>query len=427
MRLSILTILLLTAACCMAQQTPAKTETVPPITIEPLNDHLYVITLMGGAEFNQPDFETKLVASVGDDGILLVDAGFAATGEELRDSLKTLGNGKLKMIINTHYHGDHTFGNRFFKPDVPILAHSTVLDRLSGDYFNLPGPPNPNRPTVGFDDSLVIHFNGEEIHVVHTPNCHSDGDVYVYFTGSKVVAAGDLLFPDGIPYVDQDSGAKVANYIAQVKRFIDDFPDDVMFIGTHGRACGKDDLRKYHGMLTETMRLVAEGVDAGKTADQMTADSVLIDFKDWADKFGTTSLAFWTGTIVRELTPGSGWGPSICEPLTAVLVNGTGVDAIAEYQRLKETDPDGYDFREAHLNMLGYQLMMRDRIGDAEPIFKMNMKMFPESFNVYDSYGEVLMNLGDTAQSITYYERSLELNPDNANAVTMLDKLRPGP
>jgi tetratricopeptide (TPR) repeat protein len=183
-------------------------------------------------------------------------------------------------------------------------------------------------------------------------------------------------------------------------------------------------MREYLHMLTETTRLVTEAAKAGKTADEITADSVLIDFKKWVGGYLTGTFAFWTRTIVREVVPGTGWGPSICEPLTAILVDGTVSDAVAEYRRLKKTQPDAFDFREAHLNMLGYQLMMRDRADDAMEIFKLNMEMFPESFNVYDSYGEILLAKGDTAQSIVNYEKSVELNPDNANAVTILEKLR---
>ncbi len=421
----ILVLVFFACACCWAQSESGSTKTDTTITISPLNDHLYMITCIGGEEFNLPQYGTNLIASVGPDGILLVDAAFTTTGEALRDTLKTLGNGNLKMVINTHYHGDHTFGNRFLKDHALLLGHVSIINRTSGNYFYLAGPPSPNQPTVGFDDSLVIVFNGEEIHVVHTPNCHSDGDAYVYFVGSNVVAAGDLFFSDELPYVDLPGRGTVAGYHAQIKRFIEDFPDDAVFVASHGRSYTKEDLGDYDEMLTGTVDAVRQAVAEGKALEELNGEVVLADWAEWNGSFATTTLQAWMQTVYTELTGGAERKTSVCEPLTETLVEGTVREAAAEYQRLKATQADAYDFGEAHLNMLGYQLLMRGRIEDAVGIFRLNIDAFPTSFNVYDSYAEALATRGDTAQAIINYEKSLELNPDNTNAVDMLEKLRP--
>lgn len=395
------------------------------ITITQLSDHLYVVTCFGGEEWGQPRFGSNLIASVGEDGILLIDAGFGATGEKLRDTLKALGNGDLRLAVNTHGHGDHAFGNRFLADHSVIIGHRNVFNRMSGTYFHLPELPDRNRPMVAFDDSLVIHFNGEEIHIVHSPNCHSAGDAYIFFTGSRVVAVGDLLFPDAIPYVGLNEGATVDNYHNQVKRFIDEFPDDVIFAASHGRTnYNKDDLRAYDLMLAGTIKAVRDAASAGKTADEMVNENLLADWAKWDGQFATTTLESWIRTVYADLQKPVEAKPSICEPITATLGKGTVGDAVAEYHRLKSESPEDYDFGEAHLNMLGYQLMARNRLDDAAVVFKLNMEVFPNSFNVYDSYGEVLMMQGDTAQSIVNYEKSLEINPENANAVEMLKRLR---
>ncbi len=140
--------------------------------------------------------------------------------------------------------------------------------------------------------------------------------------------------------------------------------------------------------------------------------------------FPTNNLEAWTRTVYNEE---SGWGdgkPSICEPLTKALAEGSVEDALLCYSRLKSTEADNYDFGEAHLNMLGYQLLMRERVDDALRIFALNVEAYPASSNVYDSYGEALLAHGDTAQSIINYEKSLELNPDNTNATEVLKQLR---
>jgi len=400
-------------------------NSAPPITMTPLKGSLHLMTVTGGEEFGLPPFGTNLVASIGPDGILLVDAGFTTTASVLKDTLATFGSGKVKIIINTHDHGDHTFGNRTFKDNAVILAHRLAVSRLSGNYLHLSGTPSPNRPHVGFDDSLIIHFNGEEIHVIHAPGRHTGGDVYVYFTDSKIVAAGDLIFSDEIPYVDLGGRGTIQGYVAGIKSFIDDFPPEVSFIASHGRPYDRDDLIEYYDMLTATTDLIRNATAAGKTVDQMIADSLLADWADWNGSFATTTLEAWIRTVSYELTQGDSGRQSICEPLTLVLVSGSVTDAVSEYNRLKSTMPDKYDFDEGHLNMLGYQLLLRQRVNDAVEIFKLNVANFPESFNVYDSYGEALMAKGDTSRSIVNYEKSLELNPENINAVEMLKRLRP--
>src|SRR5215208_464263 len=69
--------------------------------------------------------------SVGEDGILIADDQFAPLADKIRAALKTLGQGKLRFILNTHWHGDHTGGNVVFGPEAPIIAHENVRKRMA--------------------------------------------------------------------------------------------------------------------------------------------------------------------------------------------------------------------------------------------------------------------------------------------------------
>ena len=101
--------------------------------------------------------------------------------------------------------------------------------------------------------------------------------------------------------------------------------------------------------------------------------------------------------------------------------------AIKQYRELKATQQDAYDFSEPQLNRLGYQLLQMNRAGDAIEIFKVNVEIFPQGFNVYDSLGEAYMVNGDKQLAIQNYKKSLELNPKNANAIETLKKLEAAP
>lgn len=101
--------------------------------------------------------------------------------------------------------------------------------------------------------------------------------------------------------------------------------------------------------------------------------------------------------------------------------------AIRQYRELKATQKDAYDFSEPQLNGLGYQLMQMKRVKDAIEIFKLNVEMFPQGFNTYDSLGEAYMVNGDKQLAIQNYQKSLELNPKNTGAVEKLKKLDAAP
>ncbi|KPJ87448.1 MAG: hypothetical protein AMS18_14600, partial [Gemmatimonas sp. SG8_17] len=101
-----------------------------------------------------------------------------------------------------------------------------------------------------------------------------------------------------------------------------------------------------------------------------------------------------------------------------------GIDsAIAEYHQLKTTHP-AQAFDEFLLNSLGYRLLRADRLQDAIAVFELNVAEYPDASNPYDSLGEAYLAAGDTARAIVNYERSVELNPDNANGIAVLERIR---
>lgn len=114
---------------------------------------------------------------------------------------------------------------------------------------------------------------------------------------------------------------------------------------------------------------------------------------------------------------------SIAEVIGKVLDEKGIDDAVAQYRDLKTNHEDEYNFGEYELNRLGYQLLGADKVKAAIEIFKLNVEMFPEAFNPYDSLGEAYMVKGDKELAIKNYAKSLELNPKNSNAVIMLSRI----
>jgi tetratricopeptide (TPR) repeat protein len=114
---------------------------------------------------------------------------------------------------------------------------------------------------------------------------------------------------------------------------------------------------------------------------------------------------------------------SIADTLSATIATSGIEEAAKQYHELKASAPSTYDFDENEVNSLGYQLLQAHKFKQAIRIFQLNVETYPQSANTWDSLAEGYMDDGEKAQAIANYQRSLEINPRNANAVKMLQKL----
>ena len=244
--------------------------------------------------------------SVGPDGILIVDDQFAPLADKIKAALKTLGEGKLKFVLNTHWHGDHTGGNTVFGPEAPIIAHDNVRKRLAteqkSEFWKRTTPASPKEalPVITFDQSLSVHFNGEEIRVIHFPHGHTDGDSVIFFTGSNVVHMGDNFFTNRFPFVDLESGGTVQGLIKNLGEIIPKLPAGVKLIPGHGPISTVEDLRLYHRMIQETTEVVRKKMESGKTLAQIKAEGLPEEWKPWGVGFIKTDV--WIQTIHGSLS-----------------------------------------------------------------------------------------------------------------------------
>ena len=115
--------------------------------------------------------------------------------------------------------------------------------------------------------------------------------------------------------------------------------------------------------------------------------------------------------------------PSIANKMKQI-VDAEGIDNTAvAYTETKMNFPNKYNFSENQLNQLGYHYLSNDKIENAIVIFKINVDAFPNSFNVYDSYGEALLKSGDKEKAIENYLKSVEVNPGNEGGIKALKEL----
>jgi cyclase len=271
-RAAVLSLCLLFAVTAFAQQDFSKVE----IKVHKVAGNVYMLEGAGG----------NIGVSVGKDGILIVDDQYAPLAPRIKEALAGITDRPVRFVLNTHWHGDHTGGNEFFGEMAPIIAHTNVRERLktgldAGARKVPPAPPGA-LPVITFDDKLTIHINGEDIRALHFPRAHTDGDIAVYFTQSNVVHLGDKYFAGRFPFIDLASGGSVRGLIAAIEKVLETLPAGARIIPGHGPISGPDDLRAYLTMLRETAAEVEQGIQAGKSLEDMKAAKPFAKYQDWA-------------------------------------------------------------------------------------------------------------------------------------------------
>ena len=264
---------------------------------------------VGGTVYMLEGAGGNIAASIGEDGVVIVDDQFAPLADKIRAALRGVSDKPMRFIINTHYHFDHTGGNVPFHKEATIIAHDNVRKRLSnpavlgnGGSMKMEQPADPREalPVVTFQHDVTVHLNGEDIQALHLPHGHTDGDSVVYFPKSKVVHMGDNFVTYGFPFVDLNGGGSVKGMIVGLEEVLTHLPTDVKVIPGHGPVSTLADVRAYIKLLKDTLAAVDKGVKAGKSLDQLKQEKVL---DAWKDKSGPmVSSDLFIETLYNELT-----------------------------------------------------------------------------------------------------------------------------
>lgn len=185
--------------------------------------------------------------SAGEDGILIVDDQYAPLADRIRAALAELGSDVPRFVLNTHFHGDHTGGNADFGAESLIVAHENVRGRLQAAEAVAEA-----LPVITYDDDVTIHFNGENVTLIHMPRGHTDTDSVVWFEDSNVIHMGDHFFNGGFPFVDLANGGTVQGYLRNLETALSWIEDDTAVIPGHGPLASKADLLEFYNMVRDT-------------------------------------------------------------------------------------------------------------------------------------------------------------------------------
>ena len=232
---------------------------------------------------------------VGEDGALLVDAGYKEISEKLMLAVKAKTDAPIRYLVNTHWHLDHAGGNeRVASSGAIIVAHRNARQLMTEerdiaviDEHIMPSPPGA-LPVVTFDRSLDLHVNGEHVRLVHIEHAHTNGDCIVQFEQANVVHVGDLMFNGMFPFIDLNAGGSLDGIVDGLDRALALANTDTKVIPGHGRLTDAKGLREYRNMLATVRDRVRELVSQKKSREEVIAATATQPFdatwgKSWLD------------------------------------------------------------------------------------------------------------------------------------------------
>ena len=237
---------------------------------------------------------------VGPDGVFIVDAQFAPLTDKLVAAIKQISDGRMRFLVNTHVHGDHTGGDEnFAKLGVTILARDELRARLA-----VPGrggpPPAAALPILTYKDRVTFHMNGEDIQLIPVPAAHTDGDTMVYFPKADVLMTGDFFRSIQYPNIDRVNGGSLQGMLNGLAQVVSLAGPNTKIIPGHGPTVNKTAVSAQRDVIVAVRDRVAKLVAQGQTQEQVVAAKVLADFDAKVDQPGTTGDRF-VGQVYAEL------------------------------------------------------------------------------------------------------------------------------
>jgi len=235
---------------------------------------------------------TNVVAFSSTDGLVLVDSGAPGNGDRIVAALKTFApNAKVTSLFNTHYHLDQTGNNEQFSSiGAKIIAHEHTRQWMSTDYW-VPNEdryekarPKAARPTETFQATGSLKAGTEQIDYGHLPLAHTDGDIYVFFKTSNVLAAGDVASPLRDPALDSFTGAWIGGRVDAMDIILRLSNEQTRIVPASGPVMTRAEFKAERDMMEEVRSRLWKRTRQGDSPRDMLAAGVLNGLsRTWKD------------------------------------------------------------------------------------------------------------------------------------------------
>ncbi len=246
-----------------------------------IDDHFYVLSGGGG----------NSAILIGDDGVLVVDTKQFRPATTLAKTIRELTDKPVRLIINTHYHQDHTHGNPQYAVGTTVMAQRRTRQHLIDldKGFWLSDPTSWDlMPSDLVDDSREFPFGDETVRVMHLGRGHTDGDVVVQFVKRGVLHTGDLFVNHQYPYLDRKGGGSARAWVETLDRVLA-IQGIRQYIPGHGAIAAAEDVRHFQQYWRDVLAHVTAGVQSGASLKDIQRSEKLSAYDDFhAVPFFTT-------------------------------------------------------------------------------------------------------------------------------------------
>jgi len=393
-------------------------QEIPGYEITKLADGIYELITDGGG------YPLKVIASVGTDGLLIIDSGDMEHGDSLVSALNTFNKGLPKIIINTHSHIEHIGGNCAFGREPVIIGHENLRDRYINGLYVFTEIPESCLPDITFTDSLRLFFNGEDIRLIAFPGAHDDSDIIVWFTKSKIVCTGALCNGLHFPSVDGETGdiTKYHEIVASVIKFL---PEDILFVPGHGDDCTIKEYRQFDDMLVCTSEIIRAGLNLGKSLEVLQQEDILAEWKTWDSYVDRNAwIKYWVEAIQSPKINSAKM--KVYAPVYHTLVQEGADSAILMYRSLKTNYPDQYFFDEGTAMWIGRVLVYMGKNDDAEEFLNLCIEEDSNSNAAFMSQyflGNLDWDKREIKSAKEHYEKYSERFPNDGTVLERINQI----
>jgi cyclase len=384
--------------------------------IAKLADGIYELITDGGG------YPLKVIASVGIDGLLIIDSGDMEHGDSLVTALQTFKKGMPKIIINTHSHIEHIGGNIAIGKGPVIIGHKNIRDRYINGLYVFTGIPDNVLPNITFSDSMDIFFNGEKIRLMAFPGAHDNSDIIVWFTNSKIVCTAALCNGHHFPSIDGETG-DITKYPETVARVISILPEDILIVPGHGDDCT---IKQFYDMLVQTSGIIRTELTKGKSLEELQEEDILADWRTWESYVDRNSwIQYWVEAIQYPKIIST--KKKIYAPVYSAMMQ-NGVDsAIVLNNTLKTKHSDQYFYEEKTALWIGRVLAYMGRDDDAMKFLNLCIKENSNSDAAFISHytlGNIYWNNGNIKSAKEHYEIYLERFPKDETVLERMKEIK---
>ncbi len=455
---------LLFIAALLASTICAQAKAGNPVRVERLSERVLLLT-------EDSPMENLVVAIATKKGIVVVDATSSPiTAALFRAAIeKEFKRNDFKYLILSHPHWDHAFGCQSF-PEASVVIHEngvrpladsgTAAERivvasrerlavLNKELAALKSDPKrkaevesdiafrerivaglatgfaPPQATLSFTDEMTLNLGDVSLRLSFFGRSHSGCDIFIHIPEEKILITGDIFLDKGwLPLFSGMDTLDIPRWIDVLNKLFADPAGFATVIPGHRGTWSREKLAMWKEYIESLWTGVQAARDEKLSFSQAVSRLPLAERYRYVTELGHTDealqrfhrnniTAFWRQFLLPVI------------PMMEETMSQKGMAAAIDRCRaLRKSKPEEYDFSEAGLNRFGYRLLEREDKSPAIELFRFVVEIYPNSANAYDSLGEAYMESGNKKLAIANYEKSLQLNPANTNAVEMLKRLR---